>query len=45
MQWTETGIYLAVALMLAGFCYWRLGRRLSLRSAECQGRLVEWPCD
>jgi len=30
MQWTETGIYLALALALAGFCLWRLGgRRLS----------------
>lgn len=28
IQWTETGIYLALALALAGFCYWRLGRRL-----------------
>jgi hypothetical protein len=29
IQWTETGIYLALALVLAGFSYWRLGRRLS----------------
>jgi hypothetical protein len=28
LQWTETGIYLALALALAGFCYYRLGRRL-----------------
>jgi len=28
IQWTETGIYLALALALAGFCYSRLGRRL-----------------
>jgi hypothetical protein len=28
IQWTETGIFLALALVLAGFCYWRLGRRL-----------------
>lgn len=28
IQWTETGIYLALALALAGFCYWRIGRRL-----------------
>jgi hypothetical protein len=28
IQWTETGIYLALALALAGFCCWRLGRRL-----------------
>ena len=27
-QLTETGIYLALAAMLAGFCYWRVGRRL-----------------
>ena len=28
IQWIETGIYLAIALALAGFCYWRLGHRL-----------------
>jgi len=28
IQWTETGIYLALALALAGFCSWRVGRRL-----------------
>ena len=28
IQWAETGIYLALALALAGFCYWRLARRL-----------------
>ncbi len=28
IQWTETAICLALALALAGFCYWRLGRRL-----------------
>jgi hypothetical protein len=28
IQWTETGIFLALALALAGFCYWRAGRRL-----------------
>lgn len=28
-QWAETGIYLALALILAGFCSWRLTRRLS----------------
>ena len=28
IQWTETGIYLALALVLAGFSCWRLGRRL-----------------
>jgi ABC-type transport system involved in multi-copper enzyme maturation permease subunit len=28
-EWTETGIYLAAALALAGYCFWRLSRRLS----------------
>jgi ABC-2 family transporter protein len=28
IQWAETGIFLALAAMLAGFCYWRVGRRL-----------------
>lgn len=28
MQWTETAIYLALAAVLAGFCYWRVARRL-----------------
>ena len=27
LQWVETGIFLALALVLAGFCFWRLGRR------------------
>ncbi len=27
LQWLETGIFLALALALAGFCFWRLGRR------------------
>jgi hypothetical protein len=27
-QWIETGIYLALALALAGFCFWRLHRPL-----------------
>ncbi len=27
LQWIETGIFLAFALALAGFCFWRLGRR------------------
>jgi hypothetical protein len=26
-QWIETGIFLILALALAGFCFWRLGRR------------------
>jgi hypothetical protein len=28
-QGTETAIYLALALALTGFCFWRLVRRLS----------------
>jgi hypothetical protein len=28
IQGTETGIYLGLAAILAGFCYWRIGRRL-----------------
>jgi hypothetical protein len=27
LQWIETGIFLALALALAGFCFWRLDRR------------------
>jgi hypothetical protein len=27
LQWIETGIFLALALVLAGSCFWRLGRR------------------
>jgi hypothetical protein len=27
LQWIETGIFLTIALALAGFCFWRLGRR------------------
>jgi len=26
-QWYETGIFLAAALVLAGFCFWWIGRR------------------
>jgi hypothetical protein len=29
IQWTETAIYLALALTLAGYCFWQLSRRLS----------------
>jgi hypothetical protein len=29
IQWTETAIYLALALALAGSCFWRLTRRLT----------------
>jgi hypothetical protein len=29
LQWTETAIYLTLALALAGFCFWRLSRRPS----------------
>jgi hypothetical protein len=28
-QWYETGIYTALALGLAGFCFWRLRHRMS----------------
>jgi hypothetical protein len=27
LQWIETGIFSALAVALAGFCFWRLGRR------------------
>jgi hypothetical protein len=27
LQWIETGIFGALALALAGFCFWGLGRR------------------
>lgn len=27
LQWAETGLFLALALGLAGFCFWQLGRR------------------
>jgi hypothetical protein len=27
LQWIETGIFLALTVALAGFCFWRLGRR------------------
>ena len=27
LQWAETGLFLALALALAGFCFWRLDRR------------------
>jgi hypothetical protein len=29
IQWTETAIYLALALTLVGYCFWQLSRRLS----------------
>jgi hypothetical protein len=29
LQWSETGIFLALALALAGYCFWRLNRRRS----------------
>jgi ABC-2 family transporter protein len=29
LQWTETGIFLAVALLLVGFCFWWTRRRLT----------------
>lgn len=28
-QWTETAIYVALALALAGYCFWRIRRRVS----------------
>ncbi|HEY6275485.1 MAG TPA: ABC transporter permease [Streptosporangiaceae bacterium] len=28
-EWTETAIYLALAMALTGYCFWRLGRRRS----------------
>jgi hypothetical protein len=28
LQWAETGVYTALALGLAGFCFWRIRRRL-----------------
>ena len=28
-QWTETAIYVALALALTGYCFWRIRRRLS----------------
>jgi hypothetical protein len=27
LQWSETGVFLALALILAGYCFWRLNRR------------------
>jgi hypothetical protein len=29
LQWSETGMFLALALALAGYCFWRLNRRRS----------------
>jgi hypothetical protein len=29
LQWTETGIFVAVAVLLAGFCFWWTRRRLT----------------
>jgi hypothetical protein len=29
LQWSETGLFLALALALAGYCFWRLNRRRS----------------
>ncbi len=29
LQWSETGMFLALALALAGYCFWRLSRRRS----------------
>jgi hypothetical protein len=32
LQWIETAIYLALALALAGICFWRTGRRRTRRT-------------
>jgi hypothetical protein len=29
MQWSEAGMFVAVAALLAGFCFWSLRRRVS----------------
>jgi hypothetical protein len=29
LQWTEAGIFLAIAVLLAGFCFWWIRRRLT----------------
>jgi hypothetical protein len=29
LQWRETGTFLALALLLTGFCFWRIRRDLS----------------
>ena len=29
LQWTETGIFIAIAILLAGFCFWWTRRRLT----------------
>jgi ABC-type transport system involved in multi-copper enzyme maturation permease subunit len=29
LQWSETGMFLALALAMAGYCFWRLNRRRS----------------
>ena len=39
LQWIETGIFLALALALAGLCFWRLDRRRALRAKGAQGAL------
>jgi hypothetical protein len=36
-QWIETGIYLALALAMAGYCFRRLSRRLSLLGSRQPG--------
>ena len=36
-QWIETGIFLALALALAGVCFWQLGRRPRDREASLPG--------
>jgi hypothetical protein len=34
LQWTETGIYLVLALGLGGICYWRVRRLIELRDGK-----------
>jgi len=38
LQWYETGIFLAAALALAGFCFWRIGRHRSGRTRPSSAR-------
>src|SRR5262249_31505893 len=38
LQWYETGIFLAAALALAGFCFWRTGRHRPGRTRPSSAR-------
>jgi hypothetical protein len=29
LQWTEAGVFAAIAVLLAGFCFWWIRRRLT----------------